>query len=146
VQAQARQQRQHHGWQRLSYAEWKERNHGKKDPARGTMQMLVQKASVRLPRFEGGLFSSELRLQVAPVFMSRNDASTLYESMESSIPCLAWDQIVALTRTCKVVVVSLGADLDGANGRLKHKYAYGERAQHVCLAGRPSGGFDSDRR
>ena len=88
------------------------------------MQMLVQKASVHLPRLEGGLFSSEeLRLQVTRVFMSRNDASTLYESMESLTPCLAWDQIVVLTRTCKVVVVSLGADLDGANGRSKHKYA-----------------------
>lgn len=123
------------GWRRLSYDEWRSRNLGKREPVHGCLEMFVQQVSVRWPTAAGGVLGSQdQQVLCPPTFMTRNNASTLLGALERTVPPLQWSELQKLAKNTKVLCVSMVADLDGANGRLKLQYAAWAREHNTKIS------------
>jgi hypothetical protein len=79
------------------------------------------------------------RVIMQPCFMGTNDASTLFNAIDGSVPELSIASLLSLQ--VPLVVLSLGGDLDSSNVRLKYEAArrLAEHNTRVASHGRGRG-------
>jgi hypothetical protein len=126
-------------WVRLTHEEYIRRGLGR-EPSSGSLQMMAQTIVVHwaVPMSGDAKHMHEHHKEVLlmpPVFMARNNASSLFQALEDTLPQLCWTSLVALTEHVQCVVLSLVGDLDSANVRLKHEFGRRAREHNASADG-----------
>ncbi|CAK0899533.1 unnamed protein product, partial [Prorocentrum cordatum] len=120
----------------ISYSEYQRRGLAKgREPRAGVLHIMAQTLRVTWTEGEAerdvlaGLgfeaardLPGDLRSEspVMPyVFMGSKGASTLWEGMEAGTKDLNWEGLVRLSKCLKMLLYSMGSDLDSSNQRLK---------------------------
>ena len=126
----------------ITMEEWLRRDLGRQ-PQSGVLQLLGQTSKLRwaTPSPSGvGLLHQQTLLR-PPVFMSRNNASTIFQALDDSLGSLNFDALVETANSVPFVLVSLCGDLDSANVRCKHWFAARAASANLEAAARGTGGY-----
>jgi hypothetical protein len=125
-------------WRLITYEEYCRRKLGQKVVG-GVLQVMALEGHVSWPSWElpnGGdeefLCINHENLRFAPRLLPTNDSTTVCQSLHDACPELQWDKLMPLIRSGKVrlLILSMTADLDGANVRTKQYFASKAKASN----------------
>ncbi len=143
-------------WRRLSFEEFSRRSR-QVQIRKGTLEMFGQTARVSWAQGVAGQHASDAQgvagqhagdvfyavrqedLKIAPVFMTRSDASSLLSALEMTLPSLGLKAMAQLCLQVPLVVLVLVADLCAANTRARYA---SEKFAGVHNEARSTAGFN----
>ena len=112
-------------WSVIDHEEWLRRNPGRQ-PKSGTVELLGQtlRCSWMQTSSQGVEVKTSESPVIAPMFLSRANASTICSALEKSFPGLTLAKLQDLCKRVPLVSLALVGDQCGANGRMKHHAAH----------------------
>jgi hypothetical protein len=137
-------------WKLLTHDEFQRRGLGRKVDG-GVLQVMGLMGTISWPSWEmmdaapDQLFLEMNRHKVnfPPKLLPTNDSSTIAQALDDSLGELKWEKILPLIRSGKLrfLVLSLTADLDGANVRTKHFFGTRVKEENAATVARGHGAY-----